>query len=117
MNFEIEHRGSAGVVRLSGRLAVGAALTTLRDGVESTLMSGTRLLVLDLSLLDYLDSAGLGAVVACRRLVHAAGGRLAVAAARGKVHDLMTLTRIDQLVEVYDTVDAALAEISPEKNP
>ncbi len=100
--------GDVAVVRLSGRLTIGSGLDELRSVVEMLAADEPRHVVLDLQEVTYLDSAALGEVVACRRVVQAAGRRFAVAGANGKVRDLIELTRLDRLVDLYPDRESAI---------
>ena len=111
MSLAFEERGGATVVRLSGRLTLGPALEDLRNSVEALLADGRSAIVLDLDELSYIESAGLGEIVACRRLVREGGGRLVLARPRGKVRDVVQLTRIDQLIETFSGLDEALRAV------
>jgi anti-sigma B factor antagonist len=68
--------------------------------------------VLDLGAVDFMDSSALGAVVSCLKAV---GGRgdLAVSGAHGAVLQLFKLTRLDRVLKLHDTPEAAAAAIRP----
>lgn len=108
MKVRLEDHSGAAVLHLSGRIAVGADLEDLREAVAQALGLGHPQVVLDLEDLNFIDSAGLGEMVASRRRARDAGKRLVLATPRGKVRDLMELTRIGELIETYDSVDQAL---------
>jgi anti-anti-sigma factor len=111
----VEDRNGVGVARVSGRLTIGRELAALRDGLAGVLDAGFLRIVLDLDAVPYIDSAGVGELVACRRTVREQGGRLVLARPRGKVRDLLELTRIETLVPVYDALDAAVDALAPDE--
>lgn len=108
MKVQLEERGGSALLRLSGRIAVGADLDDLREAIAAALQLPGARVILDLEELSFIDSAGLGEMVASRRRAKSAGRTLVLAAPRGKVRDLMDLTRIGELIETYDTLDQAL---------
>ncbi len=80
----------------------------LGDAVEAAVD-----VVLDLGSVEFIDSTGLGLIVALNRRIRRGGGDLRVAAPRRDVQTALELTRMHRLVEIYDDVDTAVASFSP----
>lgn len=89
------------MLRPSGQITIGSGVDALRSAVEKTLEEGTRRVVVDLSAVNYIDSAALGELAASRRRTVDEGGRFALAGLQGKVRDLVELTRLDTMIDVY----------------
>jgi anti-sigma B factor antagonist len=53
-----------------------------------------------------MDSSGLGMLVLMYKAFHEAGARLSLAAVPPLVQSVLTLTSVDQVIDVYDTVEA-----------
>ncbi|RMF72030.1 MAG: anti-sigma factor antagonist [Acidobacteria bacterium] len=104
--------GDVAVVRVSGRLTIGEGVDELRSTVEMLAADEPRHVVIDLDEATWLDSAALGEIVACRRLVQEAGRRFALAGARGRVQDLIELTRLDRLVDLHPDREDAVRAVS-----
>jgi anti-sigma B factor antagonist len=66
-------------------------------------------LVVDLSRVSYIDSAGLGAVIEAMREVEAYGGKFALAGLQETVRSIFKMLRLDQVFLIFPDVDAALA--------
>lgn len=64
--------------------------------------------VLDLSRVSFIDSTGLGAIVACLKAV-TGNGTLVLAGVHGAAQDLFKLTRLNSVFRMFDSVDEALA--------
>ena len=111
MSHQVDYRDGIAVTRLTGRITVGNALDDVREVVEEEIAAGRLRVVFDLGGVNFVDSAGLGELVACHRSLDKLGGRLVLAAPRGKVRDLLELTRIGELLPVCATVDEALQRI------
>lgn len=109
MKLEARRLGPVSVVELQGSLSVGSDCQTLLELLHREIEAGRTRVVFDLHALRFVDSAGLGQFVALSRLLADLGGRLAVAEARGKVKDILDLTRLDQLLVVYPSLDQAVA--------
>ena len=66
-------------------------------------------LVVDLSRVSYIDSAGLGAIIEAMREVEAYGGKFALAGLQKTVRSIFKMLRLDQVFSIFPDVDAALA--------
>jgi anti-anti-sigma factor len=112
LNVTFAEREGVAILHLAGMIAVGPDVKALRDTIDATLEGGWRRVVVDLEALTFVDSAALGEFVASRRRVREAGGRLVLTSPRGKVRDVVELTRLDQLLDFKPTVDEAVASLS-----
>jgi len=104
-----EERGGVGVLAVAGSVDAGPHADAFRALAQDHVDRGHVRLVLDLDGVQFLDSAGLGEIVALRRRCRERGGALVLARPRGKPRDLIALTRVDELVPVLDDLDAAVA--------
>ena len=89
--------------RLDAQAAVG-----FRDDFMKACAEGQGPIVLDLANVKFMDSSGLGAVVACFKAL-GRGRPLVVAGATPAVTKLFAMTRIDQVLRLAPSVDEALA--------
>jgi len=69
-------------------------------------------MVLDLSGLTFIDSAGPGMVATCSGTMDKTGGQFVVVGAPGKVHQMFKVTRLNQAVGVYQDLEAACKPLS-----
>ena len=104
--------GGVTVVELGGKLTLGDATTRLHDKINSLLHQGHRKLVLDLGALEYIDSAGLGELVRTHSALRKQDGTVHIANLPDRVEDLLSLTKLITVFEVFDTVDAATASFA-----
>ena len=96
------------VVSLVGRLALGRETQAFETLVADLIAKGERKIVLDLTLLEYLDSAGLGVILASASKARQAGGALRLAGVGGRVLQVLKLTRTDAVLSLdADTATAA----------
>jgi anti-sigma B factor antagonist len=108
MELAVEHRGaSVAVVRCTGRLDLVSA-SRLRSAVEELVEEGRTRVVVDLEGIGFIDSSGLGMLVAGLKRTRQAGGELRLAAAGEQVRTVLTLTRLERVLRPYDTLDDAL---------
>lgn len=95
------------VVAVQGRLTMTAA-GELRTLLESSVADGRPWLVVDLAGTEFMDSSGLGALVAGLRAARTAGGDLRIACAGEQVRTVLELTTMDRVLRPHATVEEAL---------
>jgi anti-sigma B factor antagonist len=96
------------VIQCSGRIVFGEESALLRDEVKKTIADGAKKIVLNLGEVSYIDSGGLGTLVALHTTAHNAGGTIKLANLTKRVGDLLQVTKLLTVFEVYDSEYAAL---------
>src|SRR6187455_74266 len=91
------------VLDLSGKLTIGEGAQRLKDKSESLVFQGRNRVIVNLAEVPYIDSGGLGQLVACYTTLAKAGGRLTLANINKTNHDLLSITK---LVAVFETFDS-----------
>ena len=97
------------VVGLNGRIVLGEESGALREAVRDLLARGKKKVVLDMSNVTYIDSAGLGILVAAYVSAKTNGASIRLCALGQKFHEVLQITRLLTIFEVYDTAAAAIA--------
>ena len=100
------------VVELTGHLNLGNELMTVENAVKRAIDEGARKLVIDVTKLDYIDSAGIGMLVACNGQIERAGGKMRVAGAQGTVAKAFEIVHMDRIAALDADVDSALRNLS-----
>ena len=100
------------VVELTGHLNLGNELMSVETAVKRLIDEGARKLVIDVTRLEYIDSAGIGMLVACNGQMDRAGGKMRVAGAQGTVAKSFEVVHMDRITSLDPDVDAALRNIS-----
>src|SRR5687767_6587698 len=96
------------VLDLSGKITLGAGDTLLKDKLNSLMHQGKKNLLLNLANVNYVDSAGLGALVMAYTTVTREGGTLKLANVTRKLQDLLSITKLLTVFESFDSEDEAL---------
>ncbi|HEU4927152.1 MAG TPA: STAS domain-containing protein [Vicinamibacterales bacterium] len=91
------------ILDLSGKLTIGDGAQLLKDKSESLVFQGRNRLIVNLANVPYIDSGGLGQLVACYTTLAKAGGRLTLLNVSTRNHDLLSITK---LVAVFDTFES-----------
>ena len=92
------------VLRVGGDLDVVGA-PDLRQAVVAAVASGSRLLVLDLSELDFVDSFGIGAVVGALKRLRQRGGDLALVCPSPRIRRVFEICDLDRILALHDSID------------
>jgi anti-sigma B factor antagonist len=95
------------VLDLRGRLVLGEETVALRERVRRLVAAGHRRIVLNLEELAYMDSSGLSAMIAGFVSVRNQGGELKLLKLTQRVSDLMQITKLSTVFDIYDTMEAA----------
>jgi anti-sigma B factor antagonist len=95
------------VVDCEGRIIFGEESADLRDTVKR-LLAQTKNLVLNLGGVNYIDSGGLGTLVALFTTAHNAGGSIKLCNLTQRVGDLLQVTKLLTIFEVYDSEEKAV---------
>jgi anti-sigma B factor antagonist len=96
------------IVDCSGRIVFGEESASLRETVKKLIEPKARI-VLNLAGVNYIDSGGLGTLVALYTTARNAGASVKLARLTDRVGDLLQVTKLLTVFDVYDTEDAALA--------
>jgi anti-sigma B factor antagonist len=119
MAIEIKENELRGIIvlELSGRLVLGQESMDFRGKIKEVLDKSdwikerwgwnTRI-ILDLRDLSFIDSAGLGALIAARTSTANRGAEIKLANLTKKIRDALSITKLVTVFDVYDSVDAAV---------
>lgn len=108
MKATVRNIGHVSVVDLSGKITIGEGDVVLRETVNELLDQGRKAVVLNLDKVKYMDSAGIGELVACYKRAREKGGMVKLLNASGKVYDLLQLTKLEEVFETYKDEKEAL---------
>jgi anti-sigma B factor antagonist len=99
--------GGVTIVDISGRIELGEESAALRDLVRDLLSKGHKQILLNLGDVQYIDSAGLGSLVAVSTSVRKQGGELKLLNLTNKVGDVMQITKLYTVFDIMN--DEAVA--------
>ncbi len=110
MNLKIDAKVVNGVtvVHCAGRIVFGDEATLLREQLKKVL-AGSKKIVLNLADVSYIDSGGLGTLVGVYSSARAAGADIKLSGLGQRVRDVLQITKLVTVFEVYDTEQRALA--------
>jgi anti-sigma B factor antagonist len=110
-----EHEGEGVIIlALKGRITVGE-VTPVRDKITELVAAGHNQVVLDLQHVDYIDSTGLGNLVISYTQVKNAGGALKLLRLNKRNVELLALTRLHTVFEVFAEETDAVNSFFPDR--
>ena len=112
MNLNIRESSGVTIIDIMGRLTLGDTPTILKDEIRRLIEEGKTRLVLNLAGLTYLDSSGMGLLVGAYAAVSRVGGQLKLSGLTSRVKDLLLITKLYSVFEVYDDEAAAVASFA-----
>lgn len=109
MALRIESKETDGVTVLTvaGRVTLGDESNQMRSKIKELLAQGNKRLVLDLGGVSYIDSAGLGTLVAAYTSARNSGADIKLANITKKLDDLLNITKLVTVFSVYKSVNDA----------
>jgi anti-sigma B factor antagonist len=96
------------VVDVVGKLIISESRTQLRDLIHVLSGTGHKRFLLNLAGVDYVDSDGMGELVRCFTTVRQRGGEMKLVQVSKRVADLLQITRLNTLFEIYGDEQVAL---------
>jgi anti-sigma B factor antagonist len=108
MNVVERESGGITVLAFAGRLTLGEDCHEARARIKSLLAEGKSRLVLDLGNVNYIDSAGLGTLVASFTSAQSQGGALKLARLSLRIQQLLRSTKLLTVFEVFDSAEEAV---------
>ena len=110
MQLKLSKRTVDGIlaVTASGRIVFGEESGLLRDEIKQAISDGNKRIVLNLGEISYIDSGGLGTLVALHTTAHNAGSTIKLANLTQRVGDLLQVTKLATVFEVHNSEYDAL---------
>ena len=96
------------IVDVSGQIKLGEGSSILRDTVKDLLAKGQKKILVNLGEITYIDSSGIGELVAAFTSTRNQGGELKLLHLTKKMHDLLQITKLYTVFDVKDDEAAAI---------
>src|ERR1700722_445543 len=111
LNIANKQIGDVSVVSLKGRIVLGEGSSALRERIKSLVGDGKKKIVLNMANVTYIDSAGLGTLVAAHISVKKQGTTLLLSDLGNKFHEVLQITRLLTVFSVYATEAEAVSSL------
>jgi anti-sigma B factor antagonist len=97
------------VVALDGQIVLGEESNSLREKLKSLIAEGKKKIVLNMANIKYIDSAGVGTLVAAHISATTQGASVRLCHLGRKFHEVLQITKLLTVFDVYDTEVAAVS--------
>lgn len=101
--------GDVTVADVTGKLTLGEGSSAFRDLLRSLIGQGRKKILVNLSGVTYLDSSGIGELVAGYTTITSAGGKLKLVNLTSKVQNPLQTTKLYTVFDIYDDETKAVA--------
>lgn len=108
--FKIAEYGRWVLMRVVGEIDMATA-PKLRQSVQTVAARKPAGLVLDLDGVDFIDSTGLGVMVGAARRMRMIDGGFRIVCSQAHLNELFHITRLDEVFDIYDSLDDALSTV------
>ncbi|GAB4335534.1 MAG: hypothetical protein Kow0037_15560 [Calditrichia bacterium] len=116
MKLKEKIEGDVAVITVSGNMMGGPETNALHEKIKSLLGDGIKKVVIDLKGVKWMNSSGLGVLMACMTSLNNAGGKLKLASVTEKVQSLMMITQLMRIFETFENAERAVASFYEEEH-
>ncbi len=102
MKIKMRTVGNVQILDCSGKITLGEGTMSIRNTVRVLMQSGTKMIVLNLADVSYIDSSGIGELISTYTSVINGGGRLQLMNLTKRLRELLAITK---LLTVFDVID------------
>ncbi len=108
MNIHTRTVGDVHILDISGKIILGQGTMVVRNTIKDLLHNGVKKIVLNLAEVSYIDSSGVGEMVSSFTAVAKVGGQLRLLNLTARVREILAITRLLTVFQVYDNEQAAV---------
>ena len=109
LNIRERQAGDVTVLDMDGRITIGEGSVALRTAIRRLLEEGKKKILLNLAKVNYIDSSGIGELVSSYTAIGKESGQLKLLHLTQKLQDLLTITKLLTVFDVYESEEEALA--------
>jgi len=109
LNIKQRQAGDVSIMDLDGEVRIGDSATALRSAIRELVAAGNKKILLNLAGVRYIDSSGIGELIANYTTVGRTGGQLKLLNLTEKVQDLLVITKLLTVFDVYEDEGEALS--------
>ncbi|MEO6589278.1 MAG: STAS domain-containing protein [Pyrinomonadaceae bacterium] len=108
LNIAERQAGDVTILDLSGKITIGEGSVALRNTIRRLLGEGKNKILLNLGSIGYVDSSGIGELVSSFTAVNKESGQLKLLKLTQKIQDLLAITKLLTVFDVFDDESEAL---------
>lgn len=109
LNIKQRQAGDVSILDMDGQVRMGDSATALRGAIRGLVAGGNKKILLNLAGVKYIDSGGIGELIANYTTVGRGGGQMKLLNLTDKVQDLLVITKLLTVFDVYEDEAEALS--------
>lgn len=114
MKIKEKIEGDVAVLSVMGNMMGGPDTMDLHEKVKSLSADGVKRVVIDLKGVKWMNSSGLGVLMACMTTLNNSGGKLKLSSVTEKVKSLLIITQLMRIFDTYENSERAVASFYEE---
>ena len=108
MKYELIEEGEISILKIQEQRLIYECLDPIQEKFISLVESGKKKIIIDFSEVEYIDSFAVGFIMDMYRRANSHNGELKLSGLQPRVKKILTITRVDNVIDIYATVDDAL---------
>lgn len=112
LNISERQAGDVTILDLDGKITIGEGSVALRNAIRRLVGEGKKKILLNLAGVGYVDSSGIGELVSSFTAVNKEGGQLKLLNLTQKIQDLLAITKLLTVFDVFENEGEALGSYS-----
>jgi anti-sigma B factor antagonist len=108
MNVNVRQRDNVTILDLKGKITIGSGDVALRNAVQEVMNTGAKNVLINMKDVSTIDSSGIGELVSAYTTATNRGAKLRLYGLPEKVTDILTITQLITVFDVYDNEDEAV---------
>jgi len=109
MKYELDDNGDISIIKLQEQRLIYENLDPIQEQFTSLVEAGRRKIIIDLSNVEYIDSFAVGFIMDMYRRLSTQNGSLRLSGLRPRVKKILTITRVDNVIDIHTDIEEALA--------
>ncbi|MFH1941576.1 MAG: STAS domain-containing protein [bacterium] len=112
MKFSVRERKNVVIIQLDGEMVGGPDAALLSEELHDLIESGQNKIIVDMAMVDWMNSSGLGILIGGLTTVRNSGGDLKLLHLAKKLEELLRITKLQRVFEVFNDEGDAVASFS-----
>jgi anti-sigma B factor antagonist len=112
MDFTITEKNGITILNLNGKIMGGPEATEINEKINQLIDSDNKKIIIDLVNVDWMNSSGLGILIGAVTVLKNSDGCLCLINVSDRIKNLLRITKLDTVFNIYDNFDEAAAAIS-----
>ena len=112
MNVNVRQAGDVTILDLKGKITIGSGDVALRQAIQEVMNSGANKVLINMADVSTIDSSGIGELVSAYTTATNRGARLKLINLPAKVTDILTITQLITVFDVYDSEAEGVSSFS-----